>query len=189
MRLNEILTESQELEEGPLGAIGRGLAKGVGGVAKGVGMIGGIAGGVKKAYQKGKATSTATIAGDVPDAEQDPAVKKAYDDEYAKVTAPKKAPAASGQAAPQQAAASGYKQAQQSISTLKPGEKKRLLAMLQKELGGGAPPTAPAQQLASTRRKPVRVTGKAAAQPAMQTQSKVNSGKVVAEGFTLFRQK
>jgi len=185
MRLTEILTESQELEEGPLGAIGRGLAKGIGGVAKGVGMIGGIAGGVKKAYQKGKATSTANIAGDVPDAEpdaeQDPAVKKAYDDEYAKVTAPKKAApkkAAPKNAAPM-AAASGYKQAQQAIATLKPSEKQKILAMLQTSMTAPAP----------VRKNPVRVTGRAAAQPAMQTQSKVNSGKVVAEGFTLFRQK
>jgi hypothetical protein len=206
MRLTEILTESQqqELEEGPLGAIGRGLAKGIGGVAKGVGMIGGIAGGVKKAYQKGKATSTANIAGDVPKAAPDLAAKAAYDKEYAKLTQPAApAPQASAPAqqaptqqaavpaakqpaaAPQQAApaatGTAYKQAQQAISGLDIKSKKRIMALLQKEIG------APVAQAPTA--VPKAVPAAQPAQPAMQTQSKVNSGKVVAEGFTLFRQK
>jgi hypothetical protein len=160
MRLTEILTESQqqELEEGPLGAIGRGLAKGIGGVAKAAGMIGGVAGGVKQAYQKGKATSTAHIAGDVPKAAPDPAAKAAYDKEYAKLTQPAApAPQASAPAqqaptqqaavpaakqpaaAPQQAApaatGTAYKQAQQAISGLDIKSKKRIMALLQKEIG------------------------------------------------------
>jgi hypothetical protein len=89
MRLNEILTESQDLEEGPLDAIGRGAAKVVGGVAKGAGMIGGIAGGVKKAYQKGKAISTARIAGEEPPEQTQTAPQQAPADPYAaKQTAP-----------------------------------------------------------------------------------------------------
>jgi len=178
MRLTEILTESQqqELEEGPLGAIGRGLAKGIGGISKAAGMIGGVAGGVKQAYQKGKATSTAHIAGDVPKAAPEPsAAKAAYDKEYAKLTQPaapapqasapaqqaptQQAAAPAQQAAPQQAptqqaavpaakqpaaapqqaapAATGtaYKQAQQAISGLDIKSKKRIMALLQKEIG------------------------------------------------------
>jgi hypothetical protein len=146
MRLTEILTESQqqELEEGPLGAIGRGLAKGIGGISKAAGMIGGVAGGVKQAYQKGKATSTAHIAGDVPKAAPDPAAKVAYDKEYAKLTQPAApaqqaaAPAAKPAAvpAPQQAATgTAYKQAQQAISGLDIKSKKRIMALLQKEIG------------------------------------------------------
>ena len=194
MRLNEILTESQELEEGPLDAIGRGVAKGLGGIAKGAGMVAGVGTGMKKAYQKGKATSAAHIAGDVPAEPEDPEMKKAYDDEYAKVTAPKQAKAAPQQApagksdspfagavtnpaapqggnvaaapapqqaaqgqqaapapqqtpaaAPQQAAASGtaYKQAQQAVAGLDKKGKQRIMAMLQKQVGG-APAAAPA---------------------------------------------
>ena len=68
MRIHEILTESQlvQLDEGPLGALGRGIGKVVGGVAKGVGALaGGVMGAgraIKKGYQTGKA-----IVGDDPD--------------------------------------------------------------------------------------------------------------------------
>lgn len=83
MRINDILIESQqqELEEGPLGDLGRGAAKVAGGIAKGAGMVAGIGKGMSKAYQKGKATSAAHIAGDVPD-EEDPE----YSKEYARLT-------------------------------------------------------------------------------------------------------
>jgi len=67
MRINEILTESQlqQLEEGPLDAIGS-VAKGagklagkvIGGVAKGVGAVAGAYGGIKKAFGAGKQAST-----------------------------------------------------------------------------------------------------------------------------------
>ena len=66
MRIHEILIESQQLDEGPLGAIGRGIGKVVGGAAKGIGaVVGGIAGAgtaLKKGYQSGKA-----VVGDDPD--------------------------------------------------------------------------------------------------------------------------
>jgi len=66
MRINEILVESQQLDEGPLGSLGKAVGKGVGGVAKGVGAvaggIAGIPGAVKKGFQAGKAT----VQGDEP---------------------------------------------------------------------------------------------------------------------------
>jgi len=68
MRINEILTESQlqQLDEGPLGSLGRGIGKVVGGVAKGIGAVaGGVVGAgtaLKKGYQSGKA-----VVGDDPD--------------------------------------------------------------------------------------------------------------------------
>ena len=68
MRINELLTESQleQLDEGPLGALGRGIGKVVGGVAKGIGAVaGGVVGAgtaLKKGYQSGKA-----VVGDDPD--------------------------------------------------------------------------------------------------------------------------
>ena len=66
MRIHEILIESQQLDEGPLGAIGRGIGKVVGGAAKGIGaVVGGVVGAgtaLKKGYQSGKA-----VVGDDPD--------------------------------------------------------------------------------------------------------------------------
>lgn len=59
MKINEILTESENLQEGPiLNKIGTAIGKGVGTAAKGVGAVaGGIAGlgkAFKKGYQAGK---------------------------------------------------------------------------------------------------------------------------------------
>lgn len=66
MRINEILVESQQLDEGPLGSLAKAVGKGVGGVAKGVGAvaggIAGIPGAVKKGFQAGKAA----VQGDEP---------------------------------------------------------------------------------------------------------------------------
>ncbi len=68
MRINEILTESQQLDEGPLGsavsAVGRGIGKTIGGVAKAAGAVGGVWQGAKKAFAKGKQAAIDTIAGD-----------------------------------------------------------------------------------------------------------------------------
>ena len=68
MRINEFITESQELDEGPIGsavgAVGRGVGKAIGGVAKAAGAVAGVGQGVKKAFQKGKQASIATIGGD-----------------------------------------------------------------------------------------------------------------------------
>ena len=87
MKIGEILTESQnqELEEGPLGTIGRAAAGTLGAIGKGAGMIAGIGRGLKTAYQKGKATSAAHIAGDVPKS-QDSEAQAIYDKEYARLT-------------------------------------------------------------------------------------------------------
>ncbi len=74
MKINEILVESQQLDEGPLlNKIGSGIGKVAGGVGKAVGAVaGGIAGlgsAIKKGYQAGK--STVATGGD--DAETDTA--------------------------------------------------------------------------------------------------------------------
>jgi len=76
MRIQEIISESTQLDEGPiLNKIGSGIGKAVGGLAKGVGAVaGGIAGigsAVKKGYQAGK--STVGGAGDDPGAATPPA--------------------------------------------------------------------------------------------------------------------
>lgn len=61
MKINELLTESQtQLDEGPLGSLGKAVGKGVGAAAKGIGAvaggIAGIPGAVKKGFQAGKKT-------------------------------------------------------------------------------------------------------------------------------------
>ena len=71
MRIQEILIESHQLDEGPLlNKIGSAVGKGVGTLAKGVGAVaGGVAGlgsAVKKGFQAGKATVGA--AGDAASA-------------------------------------------------------------------------------------------------------------------------
>ena len=76
MRIQEILIESHQLDEGPiLNKIGTAVGKGVGTLAKGVGAVaGGVAGlgsAVKKGFQAGKATVGG--AGDDPAAAAAPA--------------------------------------------------------------------------------------------------------------------
>ncbi len=67
MRINEILVESQQLDEGPIGsavgAVGRGVGKAIGGVAKAAGAVAGVGAGVKKAFAKGKQAATDVIGG------------------------------------------------------------------------------------------------------------------------------
>jgi hypothetical protein len=109
MKINEILVESQQLDEGPLlNKIGTGIGKVAGGVGKAVGAVaGGIAGlgsAIKKGYQAGK--STVATGGD--DAETDTAepaatTKPAAGSAGAPTagsTAATKKPAAGGAAAP-----------------------------------------------------------------------------------------
>jgi hypothetical protein len=69
MRINEILTESeiQQLEEGP---IGQAVAKGIGGVAKGVGAVGGAAVGAWDAVKQGFKAGRAAVSGQIPAADQ-----------------------------------------------------------------------------------------------------------------------
>jgi len=66
MRINEILVESQQLDEGPLGSLGKAVGKGVGGVAKGVGAVAGGIAGIPNAVKKGFQAGKATVQGDEP---------------------------------------------------------------------------------------------------------------------------
>jgi len=83
MRIQDILVESQQLDEGPLAnKIGTAIGKGVGTLAKGVGAVAGGVAGLGSAVKKGFAAGKQTVAG-------------AGDDED-----PAAAPAAGGAAAP-----------------------------------------------------------------------------------------
>jgi hypothetical protein len=78
MRINEILIESQQLDEGPFG---QAVGKAVGGVAKGVGAvaggIAGIPGAVKKGFKAGKAAVSGDPAADTTQAAPDAAAPTA----------------------------------------------------------------------------------------------------------------
>jgi hypothetical protein len=62
MHINELLSETQ-VDEITLGGVGRGIEKTIGGLAKGVGYVAGIPGGIAQKYQQGKARATAGIGG------------------------------------------------------------------------------------------------------------------------------
>lgn len=73
MRLNEFITEDkQQLDEGPIGSLGKAVGKGVGGLAKGVGAVAGGIAGIGKAVKKGFQSGKATVAGE-PDPNAEPA--------------------------------------------------------------------------------------------------------------------
>jgi hypothetical protein len=67
MKINEILNESQNLEEGPIGnvvgKVGRGIGKAIGGVAKAAGAVSGAVQGAKTAFAKGKQAATDVVGG------------------------------------------------------------------------------------------------------------------------------
>ena len=61
MRINELLVESQQLDEGPFG---QAVGKAVGGVAKGVGAVAGGIAGIPSAVKKGFKAGKAAVSGD-----------------------------------------------------------------------------------------------------------------------------
>ncbi len=61
MKINELLVESQQLDEGPFG---QAVGKAVGGLAKGVGAVAGGVVGMGRALKKGYQSGKATVAGD-----------------------------------------------------------------------------------------------------------------------------
>ncbi len=64
MRINEVLVENQNLEEGPiLNKIGTAVGKGIGAAAKGVGAVAGGIAGLGKAFKKGYQAGKGTVGG------------------------------------------------------------------------------------------------------------------------------
>ena len=168
MRINELLIEDQETDEGVLGSIGRGVAAGLGGIAKGAGMVAGVGTGMKKAFQKGKATSAAHIAGDVP---KPPKTSNPdFDAEYARLTQP--APAAQKPAATAPAAQTAAPKVDAGNIQSQIAQKQKELTDLQSQLKAAQAPaaqpaaTAPAAQTAAPKAtgtpmpmKPLQVPG------------------------------
>ena len=172
MRIQEIILESTQIDEGPiLNKIGSGIGKAVGGLAKGVGAVaGGIAGigsAVKKGYQAGK--STVGGAGDDPGAATPPAggagAATPPDGSSGAATPPGAAGAATppgaakadpaggaGAAKADPAAEASVKAIQQQVDKLSPDAKQKLLTKLQTsiEQGGQSAKENPPAQPAAT---------------------------------------
>jgi hypothetical protein len=76
MRINEILTESQNLEEGPLGSLGKGVGKVSKAVGTGVGGVKGAWQGAKDAFgqgqQKAFKSARAAVSGNIAPTDQEP---------------------------------------------------------------------------------------------------------------------
>jgi hypothetical protein len=103
MRINDLLTENQQLDEGPLGTVGKAIGKGVGGLAKGVGAVAGGIAGIGGALKKGYQTGKATVAGQ-PDPNAEPEAPATKPTAGAAPTQAAPTQAAPTQAAPTQAA-------------------------------------------------------------------------------------
>ncbi len=166
MKINEILVETQDLNEGPLGDFGRGVGKVAGGVAKGVGAVAGGVAGLGRAFKKGFQSGKATVAGD-PDPNAtatgtaDPDSTKAAD---INATGPAGTAAAQQQTGAAGAALQKTAQAMQGmkadkagqalyttvksqIDQIDPNSKKKLATLIQKSLqqpAASAQPAAPA---------------------------------------------
>jgi DNA polymerase-3 subunit gamma/tau len=97
MKIKDILVENQQLDEGPLDAIGRGVGKLAGGTAKAVGSVAGGVAGLGKAFMKGYRGGKATVAGDDEEGGA-PAPAAGAEQPAAGGTAPAAAPAGGGAA-------------------------------------------------------------------------------------------
>jgi len=156
MKINELLYESQQLQEGPLlNKIGAGVGKAVGTAAKGVGAVaGGIAGlgsAVKKGYQAGK--TTVAGAGDNSGQQRPTTIKQA--------TAQSKANwnAAVGQAKQIQAAKNAGGAAPASASGAAPASAPSGSAAAPSAASGAAPAAAPSGSAAAPAAAPAAASG------------------------------
>ena len=153
MRINEILTESVELDEGPFSSIAKGAGKAVGGIAKGVGAVAGAYQGAKKAFAKGKQAGIDVVGGtgqgaDAPEEPAEPAATSAQqiNQQGPKGTAPaktiggvakqalQKTAQAMGKQTPDQAGQTLYAQVKSQVNQLDKKGKQRILQLLQKSI-------------------------------------------------------
>jgi hypothetical protein len=198
MKINEILVESTQLDEGPFGdmakKVGTGVGKAVGGVAKGVGAVAGGVAGIGQAVKKGFQAGKAVVGGDDEDnaPEEQPAAAgnapaaapnaQQINQAGPKGTAPAKpvtgvakqamqkmGQAMGGAKTPDQAGQTLYAQVKSQVNQLDKKGKQRILQLLQKSL---AQPAAAAPAAAQT-----------------QTAGKTNTRPAVNESFSLYRVK
>jgi hypothetical protein len=150
MRINEILTESVQLDEGPFSSIAKGAGKAIGGVAKGVGAVAGAYQGAKQAFAKGKQAGIDVVAGtgQGADAPEEPADTSAQqiNQQGPKGTAPaktvggiakqalQKTAQAMGGQTQDQAGQTLYAQVKSQVNQLDKKGKQRILNLLQKSI-------------------------------------------------------
>ena len=213
MKIDEILIESKQLEEGPLGstikAVGRGIGKTIGGVAKAAGAVSGAVQGAKTAFQTGKQAAADVVGGTAQPAQTAPTTAQ-INQQGPKGTAIAKQQ--SGKAAqalkqtaqamagnsPEQVGQTLYAQVKSQVNQLDKKGKQRILQLLQKSLQQAAPAAQPAAAAPAAtkpiRGKPINVAG-ASAQPAAQPQQQVASiqrkepSLVEGRQFSLYRTK
>lgn len=144
MKIIDLYESQEQLDELSLGGIGKGLAKGVNAVSKGVGAVAGGAAGAIDAAKQGYQAGKAAVSGQAP-AEKTPAsvgtpanATAPAGNAQAGTTASDTAPAA-GTTAPAKGTAD-FGTIQRSIKTLSPNQK----TALSNQLAGKSAPTAPA---------------------------------------------
>jgi len=150
MKINEILVESVQLDEGPFGSIAKGAGKAIGGVAKGVGAVAGAYQGAKQAFAKGKQAGIDVVAGtgQGADAPEEPSTASAQqiNQQGPKGTAPaktiggvakqalQKTAQAMGGQTQDQAGQTLYAQVKSQVNQLDKKGKQRILNLLQKSI-------------------------------------------------------
>lgn len=176
MKITEILVEDRALDEA---GIGKGIEKVAGGIGKAAGYIAGIPGGLKKAFQKGKARATAGIGGEMPDEpdQTDPE----FDKEYSRLTGKQGSAAqpAAGNAAGGDAAAAQPQQSGGFVQGFKQGM----------GIGGKQAPaattTAQVNKQGPSGTAPAKVSG-AAQQQALAKTAQAAGGDPAKAGQTLY---
>ena len=188
MRVNDLIVESQQLDELTAAGVGRGIGK----VARGVGAVAGGVAGVGTALKKGYQTGKATVAGQPdPNAEPEvPATTAADANAQGPTgTAPaqtqtgaagtalaKSAQAVAGAGTDKKQGDALYAQIKASIGQLDPAGKKKILQLVQKSLAEKPPAAQVAEPKQSMADKIAAAQGgnqaaepQAAAEPAPQT--------------------
>ena len=179
MRVNDLIVESEQLDELTAADVGRGVGK----VAKGAGAVAGGVAGAWDAAKKGFQSGRATVAGE-PDPNAAPTTAQDINAAGPTGTAPAKTVAGAAGAAiqktaqaltgksPQQTSQAIYAQIKSQINQLDDKGKKQIMQLLQKSMAQ-KPAAAPAQpaaqaQPAEPAAEPTQAAQQPAAEPAAQ---------------------
>jgi hypothetical protein len=194
MRINDILIESNQLQEGPiLNKIGSGLGKAAGTVAKGIGAVaGGVSGAVdaaKKGFAAGKQTVAAagdevpTTAADI-NAQGPKGTAAAKTQTGAGAQAIQKVAQAAGGNA-EKAGQTLYAQVKSQVNQLDKKGKSRIMQLLQKSLQQTPAATAPAADPAATANTAAPTPGFNSAAADATTQAAPTDANVAAPDNTM----
>lgn len=141
MRINEVLTESQQIEEGPMwDKLKKGasfVGKGIGAVGQGLGAAAGAVSGLGTAIKKGYTGARDTVAGGPSSgaaAQQAPAAQPDPTQQAAPQAAASAQQAPAAQAAPAPAVGGTYKDILNAVMALDYNSQKKLYAQLSKQM-------------------------------------------------------